>query len=209
MALLCLKLPSEPARLLSEIKVPGEKVPTDEKHVSLIYLGKELELEAILLAIQVTYQVVTSWSPFLLTTRWVTTFSPTDKGTVPVIARVESEDLFELQEALREAFDEEGVPYSKKWPEYKPHVTLSYAPVEEAPDDLIIKPVQWSCTDVVLWGGDEGENDIVTRFPLSLANRAASMKVAASRSTKDHFFRPFVKTAMFADGYSSSPKSRM
>lgn len=206
MALLCLKLPAEPARLLSEIKVPGEKTPVNEFHVSLLYLGKELELEAILLAIQVTYQVVASWSPFLLTTRWVSTFPPTDEGKVPVIARIESEDLHELQEALKEAFDEEGVPYSKKWPEYKPHATLSYAPSTQAPDDFTIPPVQWSCTDVVLWGGDEGETDIVTRFPLSITSRTAASKVA----TSDHLFRPFVKTAMFAERYpSSSPRSRM
>jgi 2'-5' RNA ligase len=164
MALLCLKLPHEPARLLSEVKVPGERTAVDQLHVTLLYLGKEIELEAILLATQVTYQVVSTWSPFLMTTRWVSTFRPTDEGTVPVIAHVESDDLHELQEALKDAFDEEGVPYSKKWPVYKPHITLSYASIEDTPDDFTIHPVQWSCTDVVLWGGDEGENDIVTRF---------------------------------------------
>lgn len=205
MALLCLKLPAEPARLLSEIRVPGEKTPIDEMHVSLVYLGKELELEAVLLAIQVTYQVVASWSPFLLTTRWVSTFPQTDEGTVPVIARVESEDLHDLQEALKEAFDEEGVPFSNKWPDYKPHVTLSYAPAEQAPGDKTIPPVQWSCTDIALWAGDEGETDIVCRFPLSIVSRAASSKVAV---VQDHNLRPYIKTAMFTERYASSSKPR-
>lgn len=199
MALLCLKLPSETSRLLTEIDVPGEKTPVSDLHVSILYLGKELDIEAVLLAIQVTHQVVASWAPFLLTTRWVSTFSPNDEGKTPIIARIESQDLHELQEALRDAFDEEGVPYSKKWPEYKPHVTLSYAP--EPIEDMIIQPVQWGCTDLCLWAGDEGENDMTCRFPLSIASKAAH--------AKDLTMRSYVKAVMFAERYSSRPKSRM
>jgi len=199
MALLCLKLPSEPARRLSEVKVPGKKVPLDEKHVTLLHLGKDLDLEAILLAIQVTYQVVTSWSPFLLTTQWISTFPPSERSEVPVIARVESDDLHELQEELKDAFDEEGVPYSKKWKSYQPHVTLSYTDLDLAPEDFTIRPVQWSCSDIVLWGGDEGESDLVTRFPLSLSMGASSKYASREGSTKDHLLRPYVKMALWSE----------
>lgn len=202
MALLCLKLPQDTARLLSEIKVPGRKVPMDEKHVTLLYLGKDLDIEAVLLAIQTTYQVVASWAPFLMTTRWVTTFDKQpEKTEYPVIARVESEDLHELQAALKDAFEEEGVPHSDKWPDYKPHVTLSYS--KSQPEDFTIPPVQWACTEITLWGGDEGDNSLSCRFPLSIMGKAAS-------STADLKFRPYVQAAMFMERYSSSkPKSRM
>lgn len=198
-ALLCLKLAPDTARLLTSIKVPGEKTDLDSKHVTLIYLGKELELEAILLAIQVTYQTLASWTPFVLRTRLATAFPPSPEGKYPIIARIESDDLHEMQGALREAFDEEGVPYSNKWPEYRPHCTLSYA--EEDMEPFKFPPVTWSCTEVVLWGGDEGETDLICRFPLSLMTKAASVQGG---------LRNYVQAVMFAERYSSrKPKSRM
>ncbi len=198
-ALLCLKLAPDTARLLTSIDVPGEKTDLDSKHVTLIYLGKELELEAILLAIQVTYQVLSSWTPFVLRTRLITAFPPSDKGIYPIVARIESADLHEMQGALREAFDEEDVPYDKKWPDYKPHATLSYA--EEDMEPFKVPPITWSCTEVALWGGDEGETDLVCRFPLALMAKAASTQGG---------LRNYVKAVLFAERYSSRtmPMSR-
>lgn len=187
-ALLCLKVPVETARLFSSIEVPGKKNEIDSMHVSLVYMGKELEIEAILLAIQVTYQVLANWYPFQVTTRWVSTFQGDPDGTKPVICRVESTDLHELQAALKEAFEEEGVPFSNKWPSFKPHVTLSYTK-RDVPD-FIIPAISWTASEVVLWGGDEGESDLIVRFPLALMNQRAA-------SAERHSLRPYIKTALW------------
>lgn len=188
MALLCLKVPVETGRLFSSIEVPGKKNEIDSLHVSLLYLGKETELEAILLAIQVTYQTLANWYPFQVSTRWVSTFKGDPDGTKPVICRVESDDLYELQEALKEAFEEEGVPFSNKFPEYRPHVTLSYHKGDVP--DFIIPKISWTVSEVVLWGGDEGESDMIVRFPLALMNSRAA-------SVQKHALLPYIKTAMW------------
>lgn len=193
MAFIGIHVPLETAKLLSRIEVPGEKSSTDSLHVTLLYLGKEQPIEAILLAIQATYNVIANWSPFMLSTKWVSTFPENPDDGVPIIARVESPDLHELQQALKEAFDDEGVPFNNKFPDFKPHVTLSYA--KESIEDFVLKrPVVWQATGISLWGGDNGEDVISVSFPFD---------APAAEPTRD--FRAFIKAAMIA-GDKKDPK---
>lgn len=192
MAFIGLKVPVESAKLLSAIDVPGKKTPSDHMHITMLYLGKELEIEAVLLAVQATFAVVASWSPFLLTTRWVSTFPRNPDDGVPIIARIESEDLHELVDTLREAFDQEGVPYNNKYPDYKPHVTLAY---DEAPmeDFTLKKPVVWQATGLTLWGGDQGEDVISVNFPFDPPVTSRNKDASTHRAEQ---LRSYIKAAM-------------
>jgi 2'-5' RNA ligase len=191
MSFLGIRVPNEITRLLSAIEIPGDKVPREEMHVTLIYVGKETPLEHLVKVIMAVYPVVSETTPFIASTRRVTCFPGGDDG-VPIIAPIESEPLHELHAALCAALDEAGVEYNKKWPTFKPHCTLGYSPdaavySEMAADQDIVPAVQWGVGEIVLWGGDAGDDKLTVTFPFRLMPRPGSeledkrMAVEASR----------------------------
>jgi 2'-5' RNA ligase len=176
MAFLGVKVPHDIARLLSSLKVEGEKVPPGEAHITILYLGKELPIEAVTRAIEVAYEVTSNTKPFTVKTQLVTSFPVNKDSGIPIIARVESAPLLALRNALTAAFDAEGVNYDKKYPEYKPHVTLSYKKPTgdseagiEIPADQNIPQLEWGVGEMVLWGGDAGDEKLSVTFPFDLA----------------------------------------
>jgi 2'-5' RNA ligase len=172
MSFIGLRLPTDTARVLSTIDVPGKREAPGFFHVTLHYLGKDLPIETIAKAIPVIYGVAQETAPFVLRTSLVTCFDDHGDG-FPVHCQVESPGLHALHAALKEGLKANGIPFSDKWPEYKPHMTLSYAP--ERIEDRAIPPVEWGASEVVFWGGDEGDQRISVNFPftLSLAQRIA------------------------------------
>lgn len=168
MAFLGLRVPPETARLLNEIEVPGTKEPVSSFHVTLLYIGSDVPIETLAEAMKATYEVTSKTRPFTVQTNRVTCFpkNANDDGKCPVICRIDSDPLHDLQSKLRASFDANGVPYSKKFPEYKPHLTLSYG--NEEIEERRIPTVSWGAHECVLWGGDSGDNRLVMHFPFSL-----------------------------------------
>lgn len=185
MAFIGLQVPHSTARLFGDIDVPGDKVPSTSMHVTLLYIGDNVEIDVLAEAVKATYAVTAATRPFTVRTSRVMSFpiNPADQEAHPVVARIESDALHDLQAGLRAAFDGAGIDYSKKFPDYKPHVTLSYA--EEAVDDFRIPIIEWGAHEIVMWGGDEGDRKLTATFPLALIppDETAIARRVASRFT--------------------------
>jgi len=177
MAFLGIKVPHEIARLLAQVDYGDHGVAesTDTYHVTVAYFGEDLPIEKLAGIIQAAYKVASSTKPFTVQTSRVSTFPPHPKeGTVPVICRVDSNELHALRDALLAQFDTDGVSYDKKFPDFRPHVTLAYTkPGDGAEEvtglDKAIPTIQWGVGELVLWGGDEGDDKLVVSFPFALA----------------------------------------
>lgn len=187
MSFLGIRVPHEISRLLAAIEVPGDKVPRDEMHISLLYVGKESPIEHLVKVIMAAFPVTSECTPFTVATRRVTSFPTNPDDGVPIIAPIESKPLHDLHAALCAAFDKAGVEYSKKYPIFKPHVTLGYSKdpsvfSEMVADKDIVPVVEWGVGELVLWGGDAGDDKLVVTFPFRLAetDKAASRDNARS-----------------------------
>ena len=164
MAFIGVKVPADAAASLARIKVPGEPVPPEEMHVTLLYLGKNVPIPDVLQATMACYMMTKRWTPFRATSRRVTCFSQSEEGEVPVVARVLCPELHRLHMALRKSLDFMEIEYSKKYPEYKPHITLSYS--KKPMPDVKIPSVAWEIGELVIWGGDDGTERIAVTLPL-------------------------------------------
>jgi 2'-5' RNA ligase len=170
MAIICLRVPHEVTRLLDTIDVPGSRVLGSEKHVTVLHLGDDVPIDTLSSAVAAIYNVTSNWKPFSAMLDRIESFPKNEDG-VPIIMPVTSPELLELHAALSKSLDEVGVSYSKKFPEYKPHVTLSYA--EKAKGLGTIEPLEWGVFDVILWGGEQGDGRLSAVFPFSLPGKTA------------------------------------
>lgn len=166
MAFLGIRIPHETARLIHEIEVPGEKEDSAQLHITLLYLGDETPIKDLAKAMVATYEVAQNINPFWVKLACVSYFPVEESNPVPIIAPVVSPKLTELYTMLKKSFDKTKVDYSKKFKEYKPHVTLSFN--EEPIKKTKIEPIEWSVQELVLWGGSDGDNRVFTTFPLEI-----------------------------------------
>lgn len=168
MAFLGIRVPHETGRLLAKVDVEGEKTSVSEMHITLLHLGDEWPVSELCKSIEATYKVVSECQPFLVSMKKVTHFpkGPNSDDKFPVISRVESKELHELRDKLAEAYDDDKIEFSKLHKDYKPHITLAYA--ESEPDDEEFEhPVEFVVQEIVLWGGDHGDDRIFVTFPLA------------------------------------------
>jgi 2'-5' RNA ligase len=177
MAFLGLKVPPEIGKLFEQFTVPGNREQRDRYHITVLYLGSEVSIDGIAKATEAAYGVASRARPFQVSSRLVTSFPAGDDG-VPIIAKIESPELMMFQAALKVAFKSSGVSFNDKYPEYKPHVTLAYSDAGTDMPDQPIPPISWTVSELVLWGGDEGERRIVVQFPLEF-DVAAALRVAS------------------------------
>lgn len=170
MAFIGLKVPHEAARLLRGVDVPGDRLSTSDMHVTVLYLGHGVPVVEVAKAMCAAHQVTSRTAPFLCGIRDVSSFPGGEDG-IPVICPVHSPGLHVLNAALRAEFDRLCIRYSKKWPEYKPHVTLSYVTGPDAPraySSDLPGPLTWTASDMVIWGGDEGDEVLSVTMPFVL-----------------------------------------
>lgn len=170
MAILGLRTPHDVARLLGQIDVPGERVSGEEKHLTLIHFGKNIPIDTISRAMVAAYEVASSTVPLALRIAEVKCFEQEEDGT-PVVCPVEGDATYTLWGSLCKALDKAGVAYSKKWPIFVPHITLSYA--KEPQEPFPVGPFEWSAYEMVLWGGDSGDERVSVTFPFSLPGKEA------------------------------------
>lgn len=200
MAFIGLKVPHETARLLHGIDFGGvgDREPTDFYHVTLHALGDDIPIETLAEAVAPIFEVVSKTHPFTVSTHHVGTFPPhPEHGTVPVICHVDSPELHALHAAIGEALDKAGIDYSKRFPKYQPHVTLAYSKDPKTEVDVHLpKPIGWSAHELVLWGGDTGDNRVVMTFPFSLQD--SSGKSASAHGLRDVAYRAVVRLSMWS-----------
>lgn len=196
MAVLGIHCPHDVGRIFSQIEVMGEREPLGHQHITLLYFGDDVPIETLATAIVAVYQVTSRTKPFTVQTNRVTAFPPhPEKGTVPIICPVVSPSLHDLHGRLKAALDRAKVDYSRTFPEYKPHVTLSYVedPLVYADHtaDKDIPSIEWGVADVVLWGGDEGDQRFSANFPLTIGKTASACDVV---------YRALVRLAAWKQG---------
>jgi 2'-5' RNA ligase len=166
MAALMFSVPEETARILQELDVPeGNREPN--AHITVAYLGDDVPVENIAALIPILYEVTSATMPFSASTSLVSTFPAGDDG-VPVIAMVDSPELHSLRDELCAAMDAAGIEYSRKFPTYRPHVTITYAEDLDTEFELEIPEIAWPCHELLLWGSNRGTGRLVVKFPLSL-----------------------------------------
>jgi len=176
MAFLGISVPVEVADLLSQLEVPGNRESKANFHITILNLGSGLEVEQLESAFSSGFTVCEKIQPFQVTVNTVSSF-PAGEDGVPIIAPVDSPGLHKLRRLLKKEFDESGVEYSKKFPKFQPHVTLAYSDPETTMKDFSFVPITWTISEIVLWGGDQGANRVVAKFPLSMLKSA--LKVAS------------------------------
>jgi 2'-5' RNA ligase len=209
MAFIGLKVPHEAARLLAGIDFGdvGDRESTDFLHVTLHMLGDDVPIEALAAALKPIFEVVSKTPPFLVSTSHITTFPPNpESGVVPVIGLIDSPELHTLHSVLGKALDKAGISYSKKYPVYRPHVTLAYSK-DPLVDGGIVNthlqvPVAWGAHELVLWGGDSGDNRIVVTLPFAMPPIVqpthAEKTASASKTFREASYRAAVRLSLWA-----------
>ena len=163
MAFLGFKVPEETAKVFQAFDVPGQRETFS--HITVLHLGGDMKPEEIGRALEVAYDVASKMDPFVVRTDKITCF-PGGVDGVPIICPIESEALHTLWGDLGKAFDGAGISFSKKFPVYKPHVTLAYA--RDAIKDRSITPIEWTVYELVLWGGSHKDFGVRVHMPFHL-----------------------------------------
>jgi 2'-5' RNA ligase len=164
MAFLGIRIPLECGRLLSGIDVPGEKEGPSEYHITLLCFEENWPIAEISKALEATYDVIHKIKPFTIKTKKVSCFPKREDKPVPIIAKIESDDLHDVRKKLAKEFDKCKIEYSKTFKDFNPHITLAYADKEIK--DIKIDTVEFVVQEIVLWGGDHGDDRIFITFPL-------------------------------------------
>jgi 2'-5' RNA ligase len=165
LAFLGIRVPAEVGRLITGLEVPGEKESPSEYHITILCFDDNWPISAISKALEATYDVVSKFNPFRVTSEKISHFPPFEDNPIPIIAPIESKELHKLRDKLVEAFEEDDIDFKKNFPDFKPHITLAYSKDEH--DDSAIDPaIEFTVSEIVLWGGDHGDDRIFITFPL-------------------------------------------
>lgn len=182
MAFIGLHIPEDIAEILASNFVPGDIEESGGMHITILYLNDDVPVLDVAKAMCASYSVVSKTKPFFCNVSEVSSFSGSE-DSVPIIYPVVSPGLMSLQSNLRSEFDRLGLPYSKKYGDYKPHVTLSYADNEEFKEfkeSKLPTPVVWMVSNMIIWGGncDDEMLSIDLKFNVSKIEKAASRLVS-------------------------------
>ena len=165
MAALMIEVPQDTQRVLKELKVPGEPCPQVD-HITMLHLGDDVSVEQLAEMMPFIFEACLKQKPFTVRSNRLATFPKGDDG-VPVIAVIQSPELMKFQKALKKALEVSQFDIEDKWPEFKPHVTLSYCGHEKV-QSRSFPQIEWGVTSLTLWGADHGTGRLVIEFPLSL-----------------------------------------
>lgn len=199
MAFLGIRIPHETGRLLAGIETPGKNTAPSDMHITILHFEENWPIAEIAHALEATYDVVSKVKPFIAEIDEVICF-PKREEKCAIVARVKSAELHELRDKLAEEFDKCKLEYSKTFKDYKPHITLSYT--DDEIDDFKIDPVEFSIQELVLWGGDHGDDRIFITFPLKgperqkhslLLQKAEMFCKMANNPPQDHFTPSYEK----------------
>ena len=195
MAFLGIRVPHETGRLLTGIEVSGERIASSDMHITLLHFEDHWAISEMAKSMETTYDIVSKVKPFLVTIEEVFSFPPKDEKAA-IVARVKSAELHELRDQLAKEFEKSDIDFSKNFKDYKPHITLAYADSEI--DEFTIDPVEFSVQEIVLWGGDHGDDRIFITFPLkgpkkqkhSLLLQKANMFYKLANNAPQSYFTP-------------------
>lgn len=167
MAFIGIKVPQNISKLLSKIKVSGEKGDISEYHTTLLFFGQDYPISEISKSMKYIYDTASATKPFLIKIDTIGCFPKNPeykKNSCPIIAKIESKELHKLQEKLKKTLDKNEIKFSKTFKDYKPHITLSYSKKEI--QEFKIDSIEFLVSELVLWGGNSGDEQLSITFPL-------------------------------------------
>ncbi len=190
MTMIYIKVPEDICKTLSKISVPGEKLEAEEMHITLFYFEHDLKIKDMIKIFNIMYNITKKNDALNIK---LTTISSFKKGAdgVPIIIPIESDDLINFRKEIAKKFDNEAIKYSKKWPEFKPHLTLSYSK-KEMNDKKIDKPIKFKTTELILIAGEEIDDGVIVSVPFDL-NKKTSKFESISKSAQ--LFELITKTS--------------
>ena len=172
MAMLAIPITKSVSRLFQGIDVDGTRDKSD--HVTMVYFGDNIKINKIVKVIPILFEILSETAPFTIKTNKITTFSKGDDG-YPVIAAIKSKELQDLRNKIIEEFEKKKVKFDNKYPNYNPHVTLSYS--EEKVKDINIETCEWQVNEISLYCGDVSDTRMFVNFPLGLKTKSAKAAV--------------------------------
>jgi 2'-5' RNA ligase len=164
-AFLGIRINQDVGRLIAGIKVPGEAESPSEYHITILCFEDNWPISEISQALEATYDVVSKIEPFAVKATQVSHFPKREDHPIPIIAPIKSEELQDLHKKLVKSFNSDKIDFKKTFKDYKPHITLAYSK-DEHDDFEIDPPIEFVVNEVVLWGGDTGDDRIFITFPL-------------------------------------------
>lgn len=171
MGMIAIKIPQDISDALSKISVPGKKLSNEELHITLFYFEKKLSINDIINITHCLYDITKNAETFKIKMNNISTFNKGPDG-VPIIIPIVSEELSDLRKRLAKKLDSKEVVYSKKWPEFKPHMTLSYS-TKEMEDRSLEKKLNWKVEEIAFYSGEDMENCLQVLVPLNLGKKAS------------------------------------
>lgn len=165
MAFIGIKISADIARLFRGLELPGEKIPENEYHITILCFEENWSVSDISNSMEAALEVLQDTEPFQVVIDRITCFPKRESKPCPIIAKITSKDLEKVNRKLKKSFDKNSVEYSKVFKTYAPHMTLSYTD-EEIEELVLDKPIEFTVTEIVLWGGDHGDDKIFITFPL-------------------------------------------
>lgn len=142
-------LPTEIAKQYPQVGKQGED--DSPSHITTFFIGDVLPNfeEPIIETLRL---VIESFRKFKVKIKKPKTFE-NDKGQYIYHSPIASPKLFTLNATLQKAFQYKQLPYSKKWPEFKPHCTIAYCnSKEELENYRDIQPVgDFEVDQIWLW----------------------------------------------------------
>jgi 2'-5' RNA ligase len=164
-AFLGIRVPAEVGRLIAGLEVPGDPEASSEYHITILCFEDNWPISEISKSLEAAYDVVSKVEPFLVKAQEVSHFPPREGKPTPIIAPIKSEELMEMHRKLAKAFDDDKINFKKTFKDFKPHITLAYS--KDDHDDFKIEPaIEFMVNEVVLFGGDHGDERIFITFPL-------------------------------------------
>lgn len=164
MAFIGVKIPADITRLFRNLDIPGDKVPEHEEHVTILCFEENWPIKDVAKAMETAFEILKDVEPFQIKVSNVTCFPKHGDSPVAIIAKVDSKALHEVNDKLKSAFDKKKIDYMKNFKEFKPHITLAYG--EDEIKNITITPIEFTITEIMLWGGDNGDDRIFITFPL-------------------------------------------
>ena len=177
MALLGIEVPDKISEMLNQVIVSGHRDKSD--HLTMFYFDGELDVPTISKICKIISPIISKQEPFDLTIKKITSFPKGEYG-FPIKGDVISNDLIKLRKKIATAFNKNKIDFSKEFPDFKPHITLSYSD-EDFKEKKLNKPITWTNSHIVLWGGTSEIPGIEMVIPFGLKISKADILYSVSR----------------------------
>jgi len=177
MAMLAVPIQPDISRLFQEFDLEMERDPSD--HITLFYFGDDLPISKVLKIIPVIFDITKDLKPFGASASNYSFFDSDED--YPVVCPVKSKELIDLREKIKKAFDKKKIGYDKKFPDYKPHITLGYS--KEKPKKAKFPKVEFTISQLSLYAGDNTDTKLFVNFPFTI-NKFSKLDLLSSLYAK-------------------------